>query len=63
MEAPELKEMHKDLLLARLFYDMSMEKRRQLMRELPEAYNAYCGQHIVSVVRTGQVPKVGVEII
>jgi hypothetical protein len=43
MNSPKLQEMHKDLLLARLFHDMSMEERRTLMRELPQAYNAYVG--------------------
>jgi hypothetical protein len=52
-------EFHKEQLLARLFHGMSMEKRLELMRELPQAYNAYVGTEVVAVVRVRDVSPTG----
>jgi len=41
----------KDLLLMQLMYRVKPEERGLLMREIPDAYNAWCGSQIVSVVR------------
>lgn len=43
----------KDLLLAALMYRVLPEGRAHLMREVPDAYNAWCGNNaVVQVVRT-----------
>jgi len=40
----------KDLLLLQLMYRVTPEQRRHLMREVPDAYNAYCGSRIAVVM-------------
>jgi len=39
----------KDLLLAALMYRVLPEGRAHLMREVPDAYNAWCGGNVVEV--------------
>lgn len=43
----------KDQLLHFFEYNMSMELRQKLMRELPEAYNRLVGMDVVEVVKRG----------
>ena len=40
-----------ELLLDALMYRIKPEGRALLMRELPDAYNAYCGRDVARVVR------------
>ena len=42
----------KDLLLMQLMYRCTPQQRGHLMREVPDAYNAYCGSAVVQVIRT-----------
>lgn len=50
-------ERQKDLLLAALMYRVLPEGRAHLMREVPDAYNAWCGTAVVqvSLVSDGRV--------
>ena len=41
----------KDLLLMTLMYRLKPEGRAHLMREVPDAYNAYCDREVVRVIR------------
>jgi hypothetical protein len=41
----------KELLLMQCMYRITPEQRFHLMREVPDAYNAYCGNPVVRVVR------------
>lgn len=43
-------ERQKDLLLMQLMYRAKPEDRAHLMREVPDAYNAWCGGDVVQVV-------------
>jgi hypothetical protein len=49
--AHNMTERQKDLLLAALMYRVLPEGRAHLMREVPDAYNAWCGGTVVQVVR------------
>lgn len=42
----------KEQLLAALMYYLEPATRRRIMRELPEAYNAWCGRTILTVTHT-----------
>jgi hypothetical protein len=42
----------KDLLLMQCMFRVNPEQRRHLMIEVPDAYNAWCGNDVVQVVRT-----------
>lgn len=44
----------KNQLLAFFAHEMSMEQRRKLMRQLPEAYNALVGADVVRVVKNSE---------
>ena len=46
-------------LLEACFYRMSQEARADVMRQVPEAYNAYFGREIVKVVRTEDGSELG----
>lgn len=40
---------HKDQLIGALMYYLPMEVRAKIMRDVPAAYNAYCGSEVVVV--------------
>lgn len=41
----------KELLLQQCMYRVTPEQRGFLMLEVPDAYNAWCGRPVVSVIR------------
>lgn len=45
-----INDLQKDFLIKWFMYSMSMEERRDLMRQLPEIYNKVIGRDIVHVV-------------
>jgi len=47
--AHNMTDRQKDLLLATLMYRAKPEDRAHLMREVPDAYNAWCGGPVVQV--------------
>jgi L-asparaginase II len=40
----------KEILLSACMYYMTGEMRAKVMREVPGAYNAYCGREVVKVI-------------
>ncbi len=48
---------HKDQLIEALMYYLPMDVRGKIMRDVPAAYNSYCGAEVVrvSVASTGRV--------
>lgn len=48
---------HKNQLLDALMHYLPMDVRGKVMREVPAAYNAYCGSGVVHVVRTSDGEK------
>ena len=48
----------KDQLLDALMYYLPMDIRQKLMRELPQAYNAWCGREIVRVVPASEPGRI-----
>lgn len=50
----------KDLLLMQCMYRITPEQRGHLMREVPDAYNAWCDSNVVQVIRVsdGKEPLV-----
>lgn len=59
MSAHGMTERQKTLLLEACMFRINMEQRGHLMREVPDAYNAWCGNTVVKVVRVsdGEVPQ------
>ena len=56
----------KDLLLAQVMYRIKPEDRRHLMREIPDAYSAWCGTQVVKVVRVSDgvdIDDLGTEVV
>jgi hypothetical protein len=47
----------KDQLISSLMYYLPMDIRGKVMREVPDAYNAYCGYTVVEVVRASDGSK------
>lgn len=45
----DMTDRQKDLLLTALMYRATPDVRGAVMREVPDAYNAYCGREVVSV--------------
>ena len=58
MSAHGMTDRQKTLLLEACMYRVTPEQRGFLMREVPDAYNAWCGNAVVQVVRVsdGEVP-------
>lgn len=52
MSAANMTNREKELLLEACMHRVTPEQRGFLMREVPMAYNAYCGSQIVRVVRS-----------
>ncbi len=48
---------HKDQLIDALMYYLPMDVRAKIVRDVPAAYNAYCGSPVaqVSIVSDGRV--------
>ena len=44
----------KELLLVQCMYRITPDQRRHLMREVPDAYNAWCQSPVVSVTINGE---------
>lgn len=51
MSMDDMTTRQKELLLAACMHRISLDQRGYLMREVPDAYNAYCGRPVVKVVR------------
>lgn len=49
--AKAMSDHHKTQLIDAFMYYCPMDVRGKLMREVPEAYNAYCGRDVVRVTR------------
>lgn len=58
MNLREVSRYHLEQLVNFLFYNMDQPLRGQLMRELPDAYNAAVGYPVVKVVRVKDYPEV-----
>lgn len=57
MAIADMTDEQKDQMLGFLTHRMEGELRGRLMRALPEAYNAFCGEEIVRVVRAKDADK------
>jgi len=44
----------KDLLLAQCMYYLTMDQRHKIMREIPQAYNAWCQREVMLVVNKSE---------
>jgi hypothetical protein len=54
----KLRDHHKNQLLTVLGHYMSQELRQKLMLECPAAYNAWCEDEIVAVIRTSDNTRI-----